>query len=104
MKNGYYSVVLSRNSSTNRKRLYVHEIVTAAFIGPRPAGLHINHKDGIKTHSWPANLEYVTLAENTRHAVRLGLFPRGERAHSAKLNEMKVRGLIYMSNLSERLS
>lgn len=53
----------------------IHVMVASAFIGPRPPGKQINHKDGIKTNNTPENLEYVTPAENVRHAVRIGLMP-----------------------------
>jgi excisionase family DNA binding protein len=51
----------------------VHLLVAAAFLGPCPPGLQCNHKDGDTANSRAANLEYVTPAENGRHAVRLGL-------------------------------
>lgn len=54
----------------------VHELVMLAFVGPRPEGLQINHKDGDKRNNHLPNLEYVTCAENHRHAVRMGLLPQ----------------------------
>jgi len=58
---------------------YVHALVAQAFIGPRPAGMQINHIDGIKTNPGAANLEYVTHRENAEHAGRMGLVPSGAR-------------------------
>src|SRR5574343_1294423 len=46
----------------------VHSLVAAAFIGPRPAGAHINHKDGDPFNNYVENLEYVTPKENALHA------------------------------------
>lgn len=75
-----------------RKRL-VHDLVASAFLGPRPAGAQVNHRDGVKRHNMASNLEYVTPAENMRHAVRTGLHHRGERTGSARLAEAQVREL-----------
>lgn len=50
-----------------------HCLVAPAFIGARPEGLDINHKDGDKTNNSVGNLEYVTRSENNRHAYRIGL-------------------------------
>ena len=49
-------------------------LVACAFIGPRPDGLEINHKNGHKADNRHANLEYITPSENIRHAVRNGRF------------------------------
>lgn len=91
MQIGYHMVTLSKNSSKNRERKYVHDLVAAAFVGPRPKGQQINHKDGDKARSWADNLEYVTQAENARHASRLGLMPRGTKNGQAKLTDDDVR-------------
>jgi hypothetical protein len=71
MKIGYHQVkpvVDGHNVS-----LYVHQLVAEAFIGPRPKGRELNHKDGDMTNNIVANLEYVTHRENIQHARRLGL-------------------------------
>lgn len=86
---GYHYVVLSDRS--HRCRASVHSLVAAAFIGVRPFGHDINHKNAIKSDNRAANLEYVTHAENGAHAARLGLCSggsaRGEQQGSAKLTE-----------------
>lgn len=46
----------------------VHALVAAAFIGERPEGLDVNHKDGDKTNNRACNLEYVTRSENVLHS------------------------------------
>ncbi len=89
---GYLQVNLSRHG-TVRKQECVHVLVAEAFLGPRPAGMQVNHKNGIKTDARLENLEYVTRSENMKHALSMGLIaPRkGERQAMAKLTEDKVR-------------
>lgn len=86
---GYPKTCLSAHSE--QVEFTVHTLVAAAFIGPRPHGLQINHIDGDKANNRPANLEYVTPLENSSHAAKIGLYPLGERNGRAKLNEWQVR-------------
>ncbi len=67
---GYVMVCLHVNRPAYRT---VHSLVCEAFIGPRPEGAEINHRDANKQNNYPSNLEYVTHAENMRHAVENGL-------------------------------
>lgn len=62
-----------------RRRWQIHRLAIEAFIGARPIGLQVNHKDGLKTNNRPNNLEYVTAKENKQHASRLGLVAKGPR-------------------------
>lgn len=66
-------------SMDNRRNRTVHSMVAKTFIGPRPPGLYINHKDGNKLNNRVDNLEYVTAQENDRHAMKLGLKAKGLR-------------------------
>jgi hypothetical protein len=61
---------------------HVHSLVAEAHIGPRPAGMEINHKDGDKGNCAVSNLEYVTRSENGKHAWRTGLQPQRQRRAS----------------------
>jgi len=66
LNNGYHQVGLYSN-----KRPYyrmVHCLVAIAFIGNKPYGMEVNHKDGDKLNNDVANLEYITHSKNMIHA------------------------------------
>lgn len=96
----YFYVRLCRPGKMQTLRL--HGLVAAAFIGPRPEGLHINHKDGNRHNNAADNLEYVTRRQNEDHAVENALHAWGERHGMAKLTEQNVRW-IRVSSVSSRL-
>lgn len=86
--NGYPCVRMTK--ARVRKCKLVHALVAAAFIGPRPTGLTVNHKNAVRTDNRVENLEYLTQGDNMRHAASLGLIPRGERCHFSSLTEAQV--------------
>lgn len=85
---GYVVVALWLNGRTGNR--LVHQLVASAFLGPRPAGKEINHKNNGRTDNSPTNLEYVTRQENLRHARLFGSTNAGERNGSAKLTAEQV--------------
>lgn len=88
-----------------QKSVRVHRLVAEVFIGPCPAGMVVNHKDGNKQNNQAENLEYVTSTENNIHALKTGLrkpadmrgrVPHGEnhlRATITKADADKIREL-----------
>ena len=85
----YYSKVLTPRTGGGRKKgdryrlvslakdnrpvnAYIHHLVAAAFLGPKPKGTEINHKDCDKTNNALSNLEYVSRGENIAHALANG--------------------------------
>lgn len=68
---GYYLAHLRVDNK--RLAITVHSLVALAFLGYRPEGFEVNHKNGDKSCNRADNLEYVTKKENKEHAVRLGL-------------------------------
>jgi hypothetical protein len=68
---GYLRVELAIQGGA--RKWNVHRIVMLAFRGPPEAGQEVNHRNGQKHDNRLENLEYVTPAENSRHAVATGL-------------------------------
>mgnify|MGYP000491117244 CR=1 FL=1 len=68
-KYGYLCVGLIKENKKNTRT--VHRLVAKAFLGI--SDLVVNHKNGIKIDNTVENLEYITVAENNRHAYRTGL-------------------------------
>lgn len=69
----------------------VHSIVAEVWLGKRPAGKIVNHKDTNKHNNRKKNLEYITPQENNLHAVEAGTLPSGERHYKASIPEKKAR-------------
>lgn len=66
----YLQVVLCEGE---HHRIGVHVAIAAAWYGPRPDGMVVNHKNGNRHDNRPENLEWVTQSENVQHAYRMGL-------------------------------
>ncbi|OGC47693.1 hypothetical protein A2886_02865 [candidate division WWE3 bacterium RIFCSPHIGHO2_01_FULL_42_13] len=49
-----------------RKISLIHILVAEAFLGPRPKGTLVHHKDHKRENACVSNLEYVTHVENSR--------------------------------------
>lgn len=70
----YFKVSLVKNGVQTTH--LVHQLVAYAFLGSKPSPKHcVNHIDGNKQNNQPSNLEYLTLAENNKHAQKLGIGP-----------------------------
>ncbi len=85
---GYLQVNLRKDGRYHARK--VHSLVAEAFIGPRPAGMHIRHGSTDRTDNRAANLSYGTRADNEADKVRDGVSNRGERCGSARLTREQV--------------
>ena len=90
---GYAIVELNDVPRVARKK--VHIIVAEAFIGQRPNGLEINHKDRNRANNVVRNLEYVTHSQNVAHSYtfteRMKNVSRGMDHYNRKLTERDVK-------------
>jgi hypothetical protein len=59
---GYPHQILCREGT--RKSYNIHTLVARAFIGPRPPGMEIDHKDRDRTNNMATNLRYIIPIEN----------------------------------------
>ena len=70
---GYHNVRILMNNGQARP-FKLHRLVAQAFI-PNPENKReVNHINCIKTFNWVGNLEWVTSAENKKHAREHGLY------------------------------
>lgn len=90
---GYLTAFLSNGSKDDQHQHFVHVLVAEAWIGPKPEGFEVNHKDGDKQNNAIWNLEYLSPSDNQRHAISIGLrkVRRGEEHGGAKLSWDQVK-------------
>ena len=77
----------------NYKNFYIHRLVLMVFVGKRPDGMVICHKDGDITNNELSNLRYDTPLENNidqfRHETRKNILKNDE---VIKIREMYSEG------------
>jgi hypothetical protein len=76
---GYPSVVLWRDGK--QRTFKVHQLVAAAFLGPRPDGMEVRHLNGDRLDCRLANLRYGTRAENAQDTIDHGRNRNVEKTH-----------------------
>ena len=78
---GYLHVDMWRDGAPGFNRLaitvYVHDAVTAAFLGPKPEGLEVCHLNGDNGDNWLGNLAYGTHSQNMQHSIEHGTYRGG---------------------------
>lgn len=92
-KDGYRRLVLSNGNFRGYFRFSY--LVAKYFIGERPKGLMICHKNGINNDDRVENLEYKTQKENIHDKFIHGTMPIGEKHYGCKLTENQAREIFY---------
>lgn len=88
-KAGYLTVNLSLDGV--KKTAHVHQLVCAAFHGPRPGRLVACHNNGTRDDCRSENLRWDTQSGNLRDRHGHGTAPTGENQYGAKLTWDIVR-------------
>lgn len=107
-KKGYYAtfVRLNVDGKSTIKRVMLHTVVAECWLGPKPEGYEVDHKDRNSHNNDYRNLRYVTKSEqmknrdHTRIAAKGSLnleCARKERAKHVKLCRNGVADLIFLS-------
>ena len=92
---GYHQVILVGECG-KRKNGKVHRLVLKAFGPECPEGYVANHIDGDKLNNYITNLEWVSISQNTLHAIRLGLQKIGEDSSQTTRTDSMIRTLCEM--------
>lgn len=69
----------------------VHILVARAFIGPRPQGLLVCHRDDDPANNTLGNLRYATRVDNAADSKVNGTFAHGQTHGRARLTAAAVR-------------
>jgi len=94
LKNGYEFIVLEVNGV--RYGRSVHVLVANAFLGKRPKGKNVNHKDENKSNNMVNNLEWVTQKEN--YGAYLKNHPNFSRGENHHLNKIPKEAIPIIKN------
>lgn len=87
-RDGYRDCTLATgNRKTQVKNKPVHVLVALTFLGPRPNGLVVAHRNGDRGDNRVENLAYVTAKENCADRSRHGRTVRGDQSRFAKLRD-----------------
>lgn len=88
-KSGYHVVACMRK--TKRVKVFAHRLIARAFVPGYEPHLSVNHINGNKLDNRPENLEWLTIADNTRHQWNIGLVDLcGEKQPTHKLTQKQV--------------
>jgi hypothetical protein len=66
------------------KVMRVHQVVLAAFVGPRPPGMVACHNNGIASDNAVANLRWDTPAANVQDRINSGRYHKNQKLTAEK--------------------
>lgn len=88
----FYSPDGYLKAKLNNYGVLLHSIMAELYLGKRPDGLVINHKDCNKVNNHPDNLEYVTIAENIKHSIKHGMHVASDPARMPTYKDGRTLG------------
>lgn len=91
-KYGRYAVSLGKNGG--QRNFNVSRIIAMAFLGERPAGYDLHHKDLDKTNDFSDNLEYLPMSQHrSEHIKQRHPFPKSKYVAKNPKGKHKDRGM-----------
>lgn len=103
-KCSYWVVTLIGDSGPRTR--FIHQLVAEAFIGPRPEGYFVCHKDDNKDDNRASNLCYGTPQDNTNQAIENGVeFGRPKKLSEQEVVEIRnarIKGVETNSEIAQR--
>lgn len=69
---GHLAIKIQYVQGALGKPRLVHQLIAESFIGPKPEGMEVRHKNDVKTDNRSSNLEYGTHSQNAFDSVRNG--------------------------------
>lgn len=73
---GYLRTNITDRKNNTHKEIKIHRAVAELFISNPYNYPQVNHIDGNKENNCVTNLEWVTAAQNTQHAIKMNLRPQ----------------------------
>lgn len=101
-KNRYITTII-KDINNQDVNVIMHILVARMFVIGKPVipgqFICVNHKDGVKWHNEPYNLEWMTLSENTIHADQNDLIERpfGEDNGASILTDDQYRQICQLT-------
>lgn len=92
-KQGGYPLV-SLHAGGYTRTAKVHLLVAYAFLGPRPSGLRVRHRDGNPLNNKVDNLCYGTQSQNIKDSVAHGTHNHARKARCKRGHLLKFPNLV----------
>ena len=95
VKGGYIITFLRHSKLGVRKRVRIHRMVALLFVhNPNPSEFDIvNHIDGDKANNHYSNLEWTTVYENNKHAIKNNLLIIVQKLTDEDVREIREKYL-----------
>lgn len=98
--NGYWRLKLARDGERETK--YVHQLVCAAFHGPREEGMQVAHWDGDARNNKAENLRWATHQENVMDKLRHGTHNSNGKLRAGAAMDIRQSMNAELVRLSEK--
>lgn len=89
---GYWSVHL--HSRGRQRTAAVHQVVAAAFHGPRPEGWETLHRNGDYLDNRAGNLRWGSKGENAQDSIMHGTNRQARKTHCPRLHPLEAPNLL----------